>query len=225
MFENHEWCEQAVTVSSSASLINKVYGIMTVGLFVTALTAYYTAMNVMPDTIASLYLPAVIFEFVLVLALSFLATRMSGTVAFMCFLVYAVVNGFTLSTLLYAYSTTAIAKAFAVTGGTFGVMCLFGTVTRRDLSRLGGILFMALIGIVIASLVNIFFRSTALDFALSILGVLIFTGLTAYDAQKIRRMAEYGVTGGGIAVLGALTLYLDFINLFLYILRLFGRRK
>ena len=224
MYENQEWGEQVV-VANSASLINKVYGIMTVGLFVTAATAYYTAMNVMPDTIAQLYTPAVIFEIVLVLALSFLATKMSGFVAFLCFLLYAVVNGFTLSVLLYAYSMTAITKAFAVTGGTFGAMCLFGTVTRRDLSRLGGLLFMALIGIIIATVVNIFLKSSGLDFFLCILGVLVFVGLTAYDAQKIRRWAENGITGGSIAVLGALTLYLDFINLFLYILRLFGRRK
>ena len=224
MYENQEWSEQAV-VANTTSLINKVYGIMTLGLFVTALTAYYTAMNVMPDTIAQLYTPAVIFEFILVLALSFLATKMSGTVAFLCFLLYAVVNGFTLSVLLYAYSMTAITKAFAVTGGTFGAMCLFGTVTRRDLSRLGGLLFMALLGIIIATVVNIFLKSSGFDFFLCILGVLVFVGLTAYDAQKIRRLAENGITGGSIAVLGALTLYLDFINLFLYILRLVGRRK
>ncbi len=198
---------------------------MTLGLFATALTAYFTAMNVMPTTISKLYIPAVILEVVMVMVLSFLATRMSGFIAFLCFMAYAVVNGFTLSLLLFAYSMTAITKAFAITGGTFGVMCLIGTVTRKDLTKLGMLCFMALIGIVIASIVNIFLRSTGFDFVISILGVIVFVGLTAYDAQKIKHLAENGVEHGGIAVLGALTLYLDFVNLFMYILRLTSRRK
>ena len=224
MYENQEWGEHAIEVSN-ASLINKVYGIMTVGLFLTAAVAYFTAMNIMPDVVQALYMPAAIFEIILVLALSFLALKMPPALAFICFLVYAVLNGFTLSLIFYAYSMTAITKTFAVTGGTFGVMCLFGTVTQKDLSKLGMLLLMALVGILIATLVNIFLRSSGLDFALSILGIIVFVGLTAYDAQKIKRLAENGVTGGSIAVLGALTLYLDFVNLFLYILRIFGRRK
>ena len=212
MYENQEWGLETANVNTG-SLINKVYGMMTVGLFVTAFVAYYTANNMMPDEIANLYMPAVVFEVLLVLALSFLVTKLPAAIAFILFLFYAAVNGFTLSMLLFAYSQTAITKAFAVTGGTFGVMCLYGTVTKKDLSRLGGILFMALLGIVIASLVNLFFRSSALEFGLSILGVLVFVGLTAYDAQKIKRMAEGGITGGSIAVLGALQLYLDFISL------------
>ena len=143
------------------------------------------------------------------------------------FYVFAIINGMMFSTLFLAYSPTAMIKTFFITAGTFGAMSVYGYFTDRDLSRIGSFLYMALIGLIIASLVNIFLRSSGLDWIISIVGVIVFVGLTAWDTQQVKNMAQYALPeqAGRLATLGALTLYLDFINLFLYLLRFFGNSR
>jgi len=210
---------------SQMGFLNKAYGLMTLGLLLTAGTAHYLYMNVAPQKLVPYLMPCVIGEIVLVLLLSWAALKISSMIAFLGFLFYAFLNGVTMTTIFYAYQLGSVAKCFCITAGTFGAMSLYGVVTQRDLSKMGSFLMMGLIGVILAGLVNFFFKSSALEFALSIVTVLIFVGLTAHDAQKIKRMEEAGVKHNGLAVLAALSIYLDFINLFLYILRLFGRRK
>jgi len=211
--------------AQTVSFINKVYGLMSTALLLTALAAWFTSASVSPGAVYSLRIPALIFEVILVLALSFAATKMPPAAALLCFYLYAAVNGFTLSILFYVFSASSIASTFLVTGASFGAMTVYGTITKRDLTSIGNLLFMALIGIIIASVVNIFLRSNGLDMAISIIGVIVFAGLTTYDTQKIKTIAQHGINDTGIAILGALTLYLDFINLFLYLLRLFGKKR
>ena len=147
----------------------------------------------------------------------------------MWFIVFSAINGLTLGWIFVVYKIAAISKTFFITAGTFGAMALIGSTTKKDLTRMGGILFMALIGLIIAGLVNIFLRSTMMDFIVSGIGVLVFTGLTAWDAQAIKRnllMApDAGESAQKIALLGSLSLYLDFVNLFLYLLRFFGSKR
>jgi len=154
--------------------------------------------------------------------------KLSLTTATLLFVLYSVINGATLSVIFVAYSIGTISKVFFITAGTFAVMAFIGYVTKTDLSKLGKILFMALIGVIIATVVNIFVKSSGLDLILSYIGVLVFVGLTAYDTQKIKQMlwqaGDMSETSQKIALLGALSLYLDFVNLFLYLLRIFGRR-
>ena len=168
----------------------------------------------------------IIAEFGLVLGISGAINKMSGTVATMLFYLFAVVNGLMLSSIFVVYSLTAITKTFFITAGTFGAMSVYGYFTSQDLSKIGSYLFMALIGLIIASLVNLFLHSSTLDWIVSIAGVLIFIGLTAWDTQQIKAMAQAAPQSSvsRLATLGALSLYLDFINLFLYLLRIFGNR-
>ncbi len=164
----------------------------------------------------------------MVLLLSFRIQKMSFAAAQMTFWAYAAVMGISLSTILYVYTGASIAMTFFVTAGTFGAMSLYGYTTKRDLTGLGSFLFMGLIGLIIASLVGMFFQSSQLQFVISVLGVLIFTGLTAYDAQNIKNLYYAGDDSdamGKKAVMGALRLYLDFINLFLFLLRFMGNRR
>ena len=164
----------------------------------------------------------------IVLLLSFRIQAMSFAAAQMTFWAYAAVMGISLSTILYVYTGASIAMTFFVTAGTFGAMSLYGYTTKRDLTGLGSFLFMGLIGLIIASLVGMFFQSSQLQFVISVLGVLIFTGLTAYDAQNIKNLYYAGDDSdamGKKAVMGALRLYLDFINLFLFLLRFMGNRR
>ncbi len=172
----------------------------------------------------------IVAELGLVMVISSAINRLSFTTAGLLFILYSVLNGVTLSVIFLAYTLSSIATTFFVTAGTFGAMSVFGYVTRRNLSGMGRILFMALIGLIIATVVNIFVKSTGLQALLNYVGVLVFVGLTAYDTQKIKLMFQQ--TGGEIneatqklALLGSLTLYLDFINLFLYLLRLLGDRR
>ena len=216
---------QEAQAVQTASFINKVYGLMTLGLFLTAFIAHSAFHYIPLETLARIMMPCIIAEFVLVMVLSFAATKLPSAAAFLCFIGYAALNGISLSTIFYAYRAGSIAQAFFITGGTFGLMSLYGLVTKRDLTSLGNLLVMALLGIIIASIVNIFLKSTGLDLILSILGVLIFVGLTAYDTQKIKKINDMGINHTGLAIIAALSLYLDFINLFLYILRLLGRKK
>ncbi|RPH69043.1 MAG: Bax inhibitor-1/YccA family protein [Myxococcaceae bacterium] len=205
-----------------------VYRWMTLGLVVTAGVALYTASNVqLAMTVARNIWPLVIVQFLVVLALSFMAQRISGPVAALMFIVYAGLTGLTLSGIFFIYTIGSIGTAFLITAGAFFALSLYGTVTKRDLSAWGTFLFMGLIGVVLASIVQFFWSSPAFSFALSCATVVVFAGLTAYDTQKLRVLgAQYAGTGlTSITIVGALNLYLDFINLFLALLRLFGDRR
>ena len=214
-------------------LMRKVYTWMTLALVITGFTAYAVASS---PTILNLiygnsYMMWVLFgaELLLVIGISGAINRLSLPVATLMFVLYSVINGAVFSSIFFAYTMSSIAKVFFITAGTFAGMSLFGYFTKSDLSSWGKILFMALIGLIIATVVNIFLRRSGLDLILSYAGVLIFVGLTAYDTQKIKMMFleanDSGETMQKYALLGALTLYLDFINLFIYLLRLFGRRE
>lgn len=213
-----------------SKVMRKTFGWMTMCLLITALTAMGVVNSGLFYQIASsgaMWL-LIIAELVLVFVLSARINKMSVTTATLMLIVYSALNGVTLSFIFLAYSLGSIAKTFFITTGMFGVMALVGATTKRDLSKMGSILFMALIGLIIASLVNIFLHSSGLDWIISLIGVVLFTALTAYDVQRVKRLATesdlYDDTQvGRLAVISALSLYLDFINLFLYLLRFFGR--
>lgn len=213
-----------------SKVMRKTFGWMTMCLLITALTAMGVVNSGLFYQIASsgaMWL-LIIAELVLVFVLSARINKMSVTTATIMLIVYSALNGATLSFIFLAYSLGSIAKTFFITTGMFGVMALVGATTKRDLSKMGSILFMALIGLIIASLVNIFLHSSGLDWIISLIGVVLFTALTAYDVQRVKRLASesdlYDDTQvGRLAVISALSLYLDFINLFLYLLRFFGR--
>lgn len=209
------------------TFVRSVYGWMFGGLLLTAFAAawvvYSPAMQgiVLHNPVVMIGL--IVVELGIVLALSFGLTRMSPGAAASAFLVYSFLNGLTLSVIFWAYTAAPIFMAFVTAAGMFAAMAIYGSVTKRDLTSWGSFFFMGLIGIVIASIANIFVHSAALSFTVSILGVFIFLGLTAWDNQKLKAMAT--VTGPmqeNVAIIGALALYLDFINLFLFLLRLFG---
>jgi FtsH-binding integral membrane protein len=206
-----------------------VYRWMTLGLVATALVAYSVATSEAALRLVIgnrfVFFGLIIAEFGLVIALSAAAHRLSAGVAGSLFLLYSALNGATLSVILLVYTGTSVAAAFVTTAGTFGAMSIYATVTRRDLSSWGSFLFMGLIGVVLASLVNLFVQSGLMSFVISCASVVVFTGLTAYDTQKLRALARAGGGSAGMAVNGALALYLDFVNLFLALLRLFGRRR
>lgn len=216
---------------AQSTLMKNVYLWMTGALTITGLVAYYVAHDY--DILSLIFSSKAVFwtliiaEFGLVIGLNAAINKINALTATIMFLLYSVINGAMLSTVFVVYSQSAISTAFLTTAGTFGAMALYGSVTKRDLSKLGSLCIMALIGLIIAGIVNIFLGNTMVDLAISAFGVLIFVGITAYDAQKIKAMlygAEVNDTTQKIAVLGALSLYLDFINLFLHILRLFARR-
>ncbi len=217
-------------VDASSIFLAKVFNWMAVGLGVTGVVAYFTAMLGFAQTIASsgLFIILIIGELGLVVYLSARINKMQAGTASSMFLLYSVLNGLTLSVIFLAYTGTSIAATFFITAGMFGAMAVYGLVTKRDLSGFGSFLFMGLIGIIIASIVNIFLKSSSLYWVISMIGVLVFTGLTAYDVQKIKKMGEDGIMEQGEAaitkgsIMGALALYLDFINLFLMLLRFFG---
>ena len=212
------------------TVMRKTFGWMAMCLLITALTAMGFVNSGLFYHIASsgvMWL-LIIAELVLVFVLSARINKMSVATATIMLIVYSALNGVTLSFIFVVYSLGSIAKTFFITTGMFGVMALVGATTKRDLSKLGSILFMALIGLIIASLVNIFLRSSGLEWVISLIGVVLFTALTAYDVQRVKQLAAesdlYDDTQvGRLAVISALSLYLDFINLFLYLLRFFGR--
>lgn len=222
-------------VSSVASVyMRQVYQWMTAGLALTTVVAYGVAGSpAIRDAIlgnSMVMILLIVAQFGLVIALSAAIHKMSAGTATALFLLYSALTGAMLSSIFVVYPIASIANAFLVTTGTFLAMSVYGTVTKRDLTGMGNFLFMGLIGIIIAMVVNIFLKSTMMDFIISCLGVLIFTGLTAYDTQKLRRFGEGAPLADGTAVrrgaiMGALTLYLDFINLFLMLLRLFGGNR
>ncbi len=214
-------------------LMRKVYLWMTLALVITGVTAYGVANSPgLMMTIATnqiLFWGLIIAEFGLVFAISAAINKLSLTTATLLFILYSVINGATLSFIFAVYTMSSIASVFFITAATFAVMAFWGYTTKTDLTSMGKILIMALIGIIIATIVNIFLKSTGLEMIVSYLGVLIFVGLTAYDSQKIKQMLlmapDAGESAQKIALLGALSLYLDFINLFIYLLRIFGRRE
>lgn len=216
------------------ALMRKVYVWMTLALVLTGITAYGVAsspglMMTIIQTPAIMW-GLIIAELAIVIAISAAINRLSLTTATLLFVLYSVLNGATLSLIFAVYTMSSIANVFFITAGTFGVMAAYGYFTKRDLSSWGRLLLMALIGLIIATLVNVFLvKSSGFDLILSYAGVLIFVGLTAYDTQKIKQMlamqTDMGEGAQKVALLGALSLYLDFINLFLYLLRIFGRRE
>lgn len=216
------------------TLMGKVYLWMTLALAVTGLTALYVASS--PGLVQSIFASRgtfwllVIAELALVFILSARIMKMSFSTAGIMFALYSVLNGVTMSFIFIAYTSTSIATAFFVTAGMFAAMSFIGFVTKKDLSSFGSFFTMALIGLIIASVVNIFLNSSVMYWIITYVGVLLFVGLTAYDTQKIKQMLiEYGDEVNDstqkLALIGSLSLYLDFINLFLYILRLFGNNK
>jgi hypothetical protein len=214
-------------------LMRKVYLWMTLALVITGFTAYYVATSetLMTALVTNqiLFWGLAIGELALVIGLSAAINKLSLTTATLMFVLYSVINGVTMSFIFLAYTASSITNVFFITAGTFAVMALFGYFTKTDLTSMGKILMMALIGIIIATIVNFFTKSEGLTVILNYLGVLVFVGLTAYDSQKIKQMLMMAPDAGEgaqkLALLGALSLYLDFINLFLYLLRIFGARR
>lgn len=214
-----------------ATLMRKVYLWMTLALVITGFTAYAVATrNALTELVwsnSSVMWILLIAELALVIGISAAINKLSLTVATLLFVLYSVVNGAVLSSIFFVYTEGSIATAFFVAAATFGAMSLYGYFTKADLSSWGKILIMALIGLIIATIVAIFVPG--ISTIVSYVGVLIFVGLTAYDTQKIKQMCLQAPDAGEnmqkYALLGALSLYLDFVNLFLYLLRIFGRRE
>jgi len=225
-------------------IMRAVYGWMTLGLLVAAIISLFITQQAAPNgepnvdviaTLNGLMIPALLVQLGIALGLGFLVNRISPMVAGLLFFVYSAITGLTFGVIFTGLALSgdfdAVVKAFFSTAGVFGAMTIVGLTTKTDLTRMGSFLMMALIGLVIASVINIFLRSDGFSFIISIFGVLIFTGLTAYDTQKIKEMAyEASMSGDSnfgqrVAIMGAFTLYLDFINLFLYLLRLFASSR
>ena len=214
-----------------AAFLRGVYWWMFGGLGVTAAVALAVASS--PAAVGTLvrtpflFFGVIILELVLVVFLSARVAKMAPSTAGTLFLAYSALNGVTFSLILLAYTGASVANAFFITAGMFGALAVYGSVTKRDLSGMGRFMFMGLVGLVIAGVVSIWWHSDALQFVMGVVGVLVFAGLTAYDTQRLRSMALQlqGEETGSYAVVGALSLYLDFINLFLSLLRLFGRRN
>lgn len=214
-------------------LMRKVYLWMAMALVITGLTAYFVASNetliTMLVTNQILFWGLAIAEIGLVIGLTAAINKLSLTTATLMFVLYSVINGATMSFIFLIYTASSITNVFFITAGTFAAMAAFGYFTKTDLSSMGKYLMMALIGIIIATIVNIFTKSEGLAVVLNYIGVLVFVGLTAYDSQKIKQMLlaapDAGEGAQKVALLGALSLYLDFINLFLYLLRILGSRR
>ena len=216
-------------VIAQNTLLRQVYGWMALGLALTAVTALTTVSSeeLLRAIVGNkpVFYGLMIGELALVFTLSGAIERLSPAVATLLFLGYSLLNGVTLSVIFLVYTADSIAATFGVTAATFGAMSIYGAVTKKDLTSWGSFLFMGLVGVVIASLVNIFLQSDGVSWVLSAVGVIVFTGLTAYDSWKIKALAAAGSAGRKPAILGALTLYLDFINLFLMLLRFMGGRR
>jgi FtsH-binding integral membrane protein len=228
--------DQTINVDSSAvsrSFVANVFSYMTLALVITGVAAYWFAAsgNILALLQGSSLLMwgVMLAPIGMVLIMSFAFNRLSFGALMGLFLAYSLVNGISLSVIFLVYSSAAISKVFFITAGLFATMAVVGYTTKTDLTKLGSILMMAVLGIVIASIVNYFMESAAFDYLISCVGVLVFTGLVAYDTQKVKRIGagvEYGTaTAGKLALMGALSLYLDFINLFLFLLRVFGGRR
>ena len=213
------------------AFLRKVYGWMFVGLGTTAAVAYGVAGS--PSLVQALFANRLLFfglfavELGLVFYLSARVQKLAPGTAAGLFLLYSALNGVVLASIFLAFTASSIATTFVVTAGMFGALALYGSTTKRSLAGVGQFVFMGLIGVVLASIVGFFWHSDALQFVISVVGVIVFTGLTAWDAQRLKQMAVTTPEGqvGSFAVVGALALYLDFINLFLFLLRFFGGRR
>lgn len=215
------------------ALMRKVYVWMTLALVITGFTAFGIAEN--PGLVYTIVTNRLLFwgliigEFALVMAIYGAIGKLSATAATLLFVLYSIVNGATLSVIFLAYTMTSIASVFFITAGTFAVMALIGYTTKTDLTSFGKMLMMGLIGIILATVVNIFIGSSMLNMMVSYVGVVVFVGLTAYDSQKIKNLLyqvdNMSEEAQKLALLGSLTLYLDFINLFLMLLRIFGGNR
>lgn len=228
MFGNQTFVSEQTLTQTVSSVMKRVYVRMTLALLVTAVTSLWAASSEMFLSFIfqnswSMWV-LLIAEVGLVIAISGAINRLSSTAATALFFLFAVINGLALSPIYFVYNTVSIAKTFFITAGTFGAMSIYGYFTSNDLSKLGSILYMALFGLIICSVVNIFTKSGTMGWIISFVGVLIFIGLTAWDTQKIKQMAAMSpnASDGRLATIGALSLYLDFVNLFLYLLRFFG---
>lgn len=217
------------TVDVQTRVINQVYTWMTLGLALTATVGYYAAESQMLRNLifsnGFVMIGLIIAQLGIVVGLSAGINRLSGSATTGLFILYSALTGLTFSVIFMVYTYSSIASTFFVTSGTFAAMSVFGHTTKRDLTKLGSIAFMALIGIILASLVNMFMQNSMLELGISVIGVLLFTGLTAYDAQRIKEMAATvsdGESEAKVSVMGALSLYLNFINLFLMLLRFLG---
>ena len=224
---------EAAVSAAFPALMRKVYVWMTLALVITGFTAYYVAtseqlLTLIYSSRATMWI-LIGVELAIVIGVSAAINRLSLLTATLLFVLYSVINGALLSSIFLLYTTASIATVFFITAGTFAAMSLFGYTTKQDLTSMGKLLMMALVGLIIATVVNIFMKSSGLQMIISYAGVLIFVGLTAYDTQKIKQMClqapDAGETMQKYALLGALSLYLDFINLFIYLLRIFGRRE
>lgn len=221
-----------VSSSSVKAFMNRVFGLMSLALIISGITAFQfseTMLSLLQGG-GTLMMYALMFApFIFILVMNFGFNKLSPMALTVTFAAFAVVMGMSLSTIFLVYSLGAIAKVFFITAGLFGTMAVLGYTTQTDLTKMGTFLMMALFGMIIASLVNWFMHSEQLDYIISCVGVLVFTGLTAYDVQRLKRIGmgiEYGTAAASkLAVMGALSLYLDFINLFLYLLRIFGNSR
>lgn len=222
------------TVEAVNALFRKVYQYMALGLILTSLTAWITAstpalLRMFYSSLTPLIIVAVA-ELGLVIYLSATIAKHSASTSLMLFGIYSVLNGITCSAVLLVYTQESVYTAFLSTAGMFGAMSVYGIYTKRDITSWGSFLHMGLWGLIIAMVINLFVGSSAAETVISVIGIIVFMGLTAYDTAKIKALAEGAEmsddeTAGKIAVMGALELYLDFINLFLYLLRLFGKRR
>lgn len=233
MYERQPTYPVTISAADSASFLPRVYGWMTAGLALTALAALFTisseaALQLIFGNRLVFY-GLIIGELALVIAISAAVNRISAATATLLFLAYSALNGVTFASIFLIYTRSSIASTFLVASGTFAAMSLYGYATKRDLTGWGSFFFMGLIGILIASVVNIFLHSEMINWVVSYLGVFVFVGLTAYDTQKIKMIGQSGFADGEArtkaAILGALALYLDFINLFLMLLRIMGNRR
>ena len=229
--QHHLTQEQIKT--EQANFITRVYGWMSLALVITGLTAFYVAST--PKLIELIFSNSLVFYGLIIielLSVGYLALaiqKMSAARATTVFIAYSILNGLTFAMIFLIFTAGSIASTFFITAGTFGAMSLYGYYTKQDLTSFGNLAIMALIGLIIASVVNLFWNNQILYWITTYAGVLIFVTLTAYDTQKIKQMNTIGTegteTGKKMAIMGALTLYLDFINLFLFLLRIFGRRR
>jgi len=224
--------DRAQPVVDTNAFLRKVYAFMAAGLFATGVTATAVASSeTLLDLIVGnriVFYGLIFAELGMVLAFTAAARRLSTAAAAALFFAYSIVNGATLSIIFLSYTASSIGSTFFVTAGTFGAISAFGYATKRDLSGVGNFALMGLIGLIIASVVNIFLHSPMVYWLTTFVGVIVFTCLTAYDTQRLKQYAASSTSPGDetkIAMQGALMLYLDFINLFLYLLRLFGRRR
>lgn len=224
------WDMSGTSNPAITRFFNAVYSWMAVGLAVTGIVAWFTAQN--PQWLMNLGAGVwllFIAQIALVMVISRAVYKLSAPAATGLFILYAALNGFTLSVIFLLYAKAAIASAFLVTAGTFGAMSLYGAVTKRDLSGVGHLLYMTLFGLVIASVVSLFWHNTMLQVIINYVGVFVFVGLTAYDTQKLKAVAvetqDNPAMASRLSVVGSLILYLDFINLFLFILELMNDRR